>query len=208
MLGPPSPCLARMLRASIIPKAAHGSDGAAPASPRNFLGGLSRSPTAGSTTHRSSTSLRGDKKQEQGVSNNEMTAEPKRAERLRHKPQHCATVTWPKATTSKAVSPVSQPFALYKYLAQQRSAPGASSRSWVLAPNTSPLVRHHPPFLSRVFFIPLPWGKQRQIQISSEETRRNSSCQPRSRGLCSVTCAGGSDACVLPEQILPCPAPG
>lgn len=132
----------------------------APASPRNFLGGLSRSPAAGSTTHRSSTSLRGDKKQEQGVSNNEMTAGPKRAERLRHKPRHCATITWPKATTSKAVSPVSQPFALYKYLAQQRSAPGASSRSWVLAPNTSPLVRHHPPFLSRVFFIPLPWGKQ------------------------------------------------
>lgn len=46
----------------------------APVSPRNFLGGLSRSPAAGSTTHRSSTSLQGDKKQEQGV--NKMTAGP------------------------------------------------------------------------------------------------------------------------------------
>lgn len=66
-----SPPLAWMLSCS---QAVTGLPQPGPISPRNFLGGLSRSPAAGSTTHRSSTSLQDragaelEKRQQQGSS--------------------------------------------------------------------------------------------------------------------------------------------
>lgn len=201
-LGPRSPSLVWMLGATIVPITAHGSDGAAPipVSPRNFLGGLSRSPAAGSTTHRSSTSLRGDKSGSRDVSNNERTAGPERAERRRHKPQGCAAVACPRATASTAPSPVSHPFAPYKHLTRHRWARGARGRS-------RPLVPHRPPFLSRGGLSSPSLGANGS-RYKSAAKERGAPCQPRCRGLCSATRAGGCDTPVLPEGILPCPAPG
>lgn len=129
--APPSPWLAGIARTpvptpgmdaqgSVVPEAAHGSDGAAPARPQSHL----ETSWAGYPGHQQPAPPRtdhppacpGTKAGAGRQSKNAMMSGPERAEQLRHKPQHCkgrrTIVTWPKATTSKAASPVSHPFAL------------------------------------------------------------------------------------------------
>lgn len=210
-LGPRSPSLAWMLRATIVPEAAHGSDGAAPAQSQSHLetswaGCPGRRRPAPPRTDRPpacagtkagagmSATTRGQRgpSERSGVATNHRAAPPSPAPERRHQQPHLLFPTHLRPTN------ISHDTA---GLAEHAAALGRLLRT---RRPLFPTARH---FFHAAVCHPRPLGANGS-RYKSAAKERSAPCQPRCRGLCSATRAGGCDTPILPGGILPCPAPG